>query len=568
VQYRFVWDAPFLISPNDHNTIYTGSQFVHKSSDGGRSWQIISPDLTRNDKTKQQISGGLTPDNIGVEYGDVIYGIAESRVKPGLIWVGTNDGLVQLTQDGGKTWTNVTANIPGAPMWGSFRHIEPSKYDAGTAYVINDAHQENNRDPWVWKTSDYGKSWKLIVNGIPKSPLSYAHIIREDPVRRGLLYLGTENALYVSFDDGEHWQPLQLNLPHAPVYGMVIQEHFNDLVISTYGRGIWILDDLSPLQKLTPETAASNTTLFAPRAAYRFEDYNSNVSSSDDPTAGQNPPYGAAINYWLKAAPAAAPTLTIQDAAGKTVRTLQGTRFAGLNRVTWDLRNEATKPTRMRTKPLYDEPFELDSNGTRDAPGFGPISVLLPPGRYTVQLTVDGQSQSQPLEVRKDPNAFTTAADIAASTQALLKLQDERNAAGDLLNTIEIVRSQIQALHKRLGDDKANASLRTRGDSLEQKFMAIEMTLQDLRETGRGQDGVRWPVGIGGQLGYLAGNIGASGFAPTQQQGAVFVVLQKKLADSKAATDKLIQLDLAAFNKLLQSKGQPPIGLELPKPIP
>ena len=378
VQYRFVWDAPFLISPNDHNTIYTGSQFVHKSSDGGRSWQIISPDLTRNDKTKQQISGGLTPDNIGVEYGDVIYGIAESRVKPGLLWVGTNDGLVQVTQDGGKTWSNVTPTVAGTPMWGSFRHVEPSKYDTGTAYVICDAHQENNRDPWVYKTTDYGKTWKLIVNGIPKSPLSYAHIIREDPVRRGLLYLGTENALYVSFNDGEQWQPLQLNLPHAPVYGMVIQEHFNDLVISTYGRGIWILDDLSPLQKLTPETAAANATLFAPRAAYRFEDYNGNVSSSDDPTAGQNPPYGADINYWLKAAPAAAPTLTIQDAAGKTVRTLQGTRFAGLNRVTWDLRNEATKPARMRTKPLYDEPFELDSNGTRDAPGFGPISVLMP----------------------------------------------------------------------------------------------------------------------------------------------------------------------------------------------
>ena len=568
VQYRFVWDAPFLISPNDHNTIYTGSQFLHKSSDGGRSWQIISPDLTRNDKTKQQISGGLTPDNIGVEYGDVIYGIAESRVKPGLIWVGTNDGLVQLTQDGGKTWSNVTPTTPGTPMWGSFRHIEPSKYDAGTAYLINDAHQENNRDPWVWKTSDYGKSWKLIVNGIPKSPLSYAHIIREDPVRRGLLYLGLENALYVSFDDGEHWQPLQLNLPHAPVYGMVIQEHFNDLVISTYGRGFWILDDLASLQQLTPEVAASNVTLLPPRRAYRFQRYNGNVSSSDDPTAGQNPPYGADLNYWLKAAPQAAPSIAIQDASGKTVRTLQGTRNVGLNRVNWDLRNEGTKQPRMRTKPLYDEPFALDSNGTRDAPGFGSFSVLLPPGRYTVQLTVDGQTQSQPLEVLKDPNSFATDQDIAASSQALLKLQAEQNAAGELLNTIEIVRSQIQALHQRLGDDKANAALRARGDSLEQKFMAVETTLQDLRETGRGQDGVRWPVGVGGQLNYLAGNIGDSDFAPTQQQGAVFVVLQKTLADSKAATDKLIQLDLAALNKLLASKGQPPIGLELPKPIP
>ena len=322
----------------------------------------------------------------------MIYAIAESRAKAGVIWVGTNDGLVQVTQDDGKTWTNVAPNIPGMPMWGSVRHVEPSKYDAATAYIICDAHQENNRDPWVYKTNDYGKTWKLIVTGIPKSMLSYAHIIREDPVRRGLLYLGTENALYASFDDGEHWQPLQMNLPHAPVYGMTIQEHFNDLVISTYGRGIYILDDLSPLQMMTPEIAASNAYLFAPRAAYRWDGYNGNVSGSDDQTAGQNPPTGAGINYWLKAAPQAAPTLTISDSSGKTVRTLTGTRQVGLNRVYWDLNNESTKSPRMRTKPVNDAEFVLDPDGTRDAPGFGTIAVRMPPGRYTVKLTVDGQT--------------------------------------------------------------------------------------------------------------------------------------------------------------------------------
>ena len=204
MKYRFVWDAPFTISPHDHNTVYTGSQFVHMTTDGGRTWQVISPDLTRNDKSKQQMSGGLTPDNIGVEYADVVYAIAESRVQPGVIWTGSNDGLVQVTRDGGK---NVDERhrrtFPGIPTWGSVRHVEPSRYAAGTAYIIVDAHQENNRDPWVYKTTDFGKTWKLIVNGIPKSTLSYAHIIREDPVRRGLLYLGTENALYVSFDDGD-----------------------------------------------------------------------------------------------------------------------------------------------------------------------------------------------------------------------------------------------------------------------------------------------------------------------------------------------------------------------------
>src|SRR5690349_19374424 len=296
VKYRFVWDPPFTISPHDHNRIYTGSQFVHMTTDGGRSWRVISPDLTRNDKSKQQISGGLTPDDIGVEYGDVVYAIAESGTTPGLIWVGTNDGLVQVTRNGGQSWTNVTANIPGILPWGSVRHVEPSRYDAGAAYVIVDGHQENNRDPWVYRTKDYGKTWTLIVNGIPKSPLSYAHIIREDPVRRGLLYLGTENALYVSFDDGDHWTPLQSGLPHAPVYGMAIQEHFNDLVISTYGRGIWIMDDLSPLQQLTPQIQSSRAYFFPVRPAYRFTDIAGNYSMNDDPTAGANPSYGARFN--------------------------------------------------------------------------------------------------------------------------------------------------------------------------------------------------------------------------------------------------------------------------------
>ena len=208
VKYRFIWDAPFEISPHDPKVIYTGSQYVHMSADGGRTWKEISPDLTRNDKSKQQWSGGLTGDNIGVEYGDVVYAIAESRVQKGLIWVGTNDGLVQVTRDGGKAWNNVTANVPGMPMWGSVRHVEPGRHDAATAYIINDAHQENDRAPYVYRTHDFGKTWTKIVNGLPNVPMGYAHIIREDPVRKGLLYLGTENAIYASFDDGDHWQQI------------------------------------------------------------------------------------------------------------------------------------------------------------------------------------------------------------------------------------------------------------------------------------------------------------------------------------------------------------------------
>ena len=561
VKYRFVWDAPFTISPHDHNRIYTGSQFVHMTADGGRTWKEISPDLTRNDRAMQQISGGLTPDNIGVEYGNVIYGIAESRLQPGLIWVGTNDGLVQVTRDGGKTWTNVTANVPNIPKYGSVRHIEPSRYAAGTAYIVVDAHQENNRDPWVYRTADFGKSWTLIVNGIPKSPLSYAHIIREDPVRRGLLYLGTENALYVSFDDGATWAPLQSGLPPAPVYGMVIQEHFNDLVIGTYGRGFYILDDLSPLQKLTPDVMASAAHLFPPRAAYRFIDVPGNYASNDDPTVGSNPAGDVVINYWLKSAPQAAPSIAILDASGKTVRTLTGTRRVGINRLWWNLMNDPTKTPRLRTKPLFNAEFTMDADGTRPAPGFGTFTVQMPPGRYTVKLTVDGKSFTQPLEVRRDPNSTATAADIRARTDLLLAMQATANATVDMLTSIEAVRSQIGTMS---AVTSTPADVRTAGDSLDRKFIGVEQTIVDLRLTGRGQDEVRWPVKLGGQLSYLAGGIGSSDFAPTAQQRSVNETLVKQMRDTRQALEQLMNRDLKAFNDLLRSRGLKTIDVTLP----
>jgi hypothetical protein len=266
------------------------------------------------------LSGGLTGDNIGVEYAGVVFGLAESPIEPGLIWAGTNDGLLQVTRDGGATWTNVTRNMPGLPEWIAVRSIAPSRYAAGTAYVAADGHQVNIRDPHIYRTRDYGRNWEKITDGIPSSMLSYTKVIAEDPVRQGLLYVGTENAIYVSFDDGDNWQPLQNNLPHAPVSGIVIQEHFNDLVVGTYGRGFWILDDLSPIQQLTSDVLASAAHLFAPRATYRFRDITRPSTPYDDPTIGQNPEYGASINYWLAAPAAEAPTIEILDDAGTLVR--------------------------------------------------------------------------------------------------------------------------------------------------------------------------------------------------------------------------------------------------------
>ncbi len=567
VKYRFVWTMPLTISPHDRNKVYVGSQHVHVTTDGGRSWQVISPDLTLNDKTKQQISGGLTPDNIGVEYGNVVFSIAESRVTAGLIWVGTNDGLVQLTRDGGKTWTNVTRNIPGIPTWGTVSSIEPSKYAAGTAYITVDAHQENNRDPWVYRTTDFGATWKLIVTGIPKSMLSYAHVIREDPVRRGLLYLGTENALYVTFDDGESWQSMQTNLPPAPVYWLRVQEHFNDLVVGTYGRGFWIMDDLTALQQLTPAVTAAGAHLFVPRAAYRFRTIPGQVSMNDDPSDGVNPTYGASISYWLKSAAQGPVTLTVQDAQGRAVRTLTGTSRAGINRVHWDLRNEPTRAVMLRTPPLFGADIQLGADSTRPAPGFGRLSVLMPPGRYTVKLAVGGQEFTQPLEVRADPNVGAKDADIRAQTETLLRLQNDVNTVADMVNTIEIVRSQAQGVVASLASDAARADVRAAADSLERKFIALEENLHQLRLTGQGQDGVRWPSKLGSKTIYLANGIASSDFPPTTQQREVHTIFQAEIRTHRAALERLIAEDLAKYNELAKRRGGREISVQLPRVV-
>ena len=302
-RYRFVWDAPLQISPHDSNTIYVGSQHVHRTTNGGQSWEVISPDLTLNDRSRMGSSGGLTPDNIGVEYAGVVYGIAESPQGAGAHLGGhqrrARAADARQRQDVDQRDEEPAGPHPrGARCAASRRRATTS----GTAYLTVDGHQVNNRDPWVYRTTDYGATWKLIVNGIPKSMLSYAKVIYEDPVRRGMLYLGTENAIYVTFDAGDTWQPLQNDLPHAPVSGIVVQEHFNDLVISTYGRGFYILDDLTPLRAMTAEVLNADAHLFTPRAAYRFRGITAPSTPYDDPTVGENPQYGATLNYYLKGA--------------------------------------------------------------------------------------------------------------------------------------------------------------------------------------------------------------------------------------------------------------------------
>jgi photosystem II stability/assembly factor-like uncharacterized protein len=559
-RYRFVWDAPLQISPHDSNTIYVGSQHIHRTTNGGQSWEVISPDLTLNDRTKMGSSGGLTPDNIGVEYAGVVYGIAESPRVKGLIWAGSNDGLVQLTRDNGKTWTNVTKNLPGLPPWLSVRSLAPSRYDDGTAFVAIDGHQANNRDPWVYRTTDFGATWKLIVTGIPKSALSYTKVIYEDPVRRGMLYLGTENAIYVTFDAGDTWQPLQNDLPAAPVSGIVVQEHFHDLVISTYGRGFYILDDLTALRAMTPQVLAADGHLFEPRAAYRFRGITAPSTPYDDPTVGENPPYGAGINYYLRQPVPAGGTVTITNARNEVVRTFPAPGGAGLNRVHWDLRFTPTKALRFRTDPMYGHELPLGEDDTRPPAGGNPqIAVLAPPGAYMVKLTIGGRDYTQPLTVLKDPHSGGTEADITAQTTLLTSLRDGLNSGVDAVNQLEFMRAQVQSIQRTASDAEVKQMAARVHDALSE----VEMNLYDLRITG-GQDGVRYAAKLLSRFSYLANGVSGSDFKPTDQHLEVAKLLGERMQTQLGQLKSTVEKDVAAFNELLRRHAAGQVVTRLP----
>jgi photosystem II stability/assembly factor-like uncharacterized protein len=589
VKYRFNWEFPVTISPHDHNKVYVGSQFVHVTADGGNSWQVISPDLTRNDKSRQGSSGGLTPDNIGVEYAGTVFAIAESPKDASVIWAGTNDGLVQITRDGGKNWTNVTKNIPNMLDWGTVSNIEASRYDAGTAYITVDGHQVNNRDPYVYKTSDYGKTWTSITNGIAHGMLSYAHCIREDPVRKGLLYLGTENALYVSFDDGKNWQPLQTSLPHAPVYWIAVQERFHDLNLATYGRGFWILDDITPLEELTPEILASNAHLFALRDAYRFRPLSQPVSVTYDPTGGHNPPYGAPVNFYLKSklGEKDRAKIAISDANGKVVREIecgparedsaQRPQAAGggggggggeeeggparcevkpgINRYWWNLRTERATEVKLKTPPTYSPDVPLGREGFRAAPSVDRLALLVPPGTYTVTLTVGGEKSTQKLNVLKDPHSTGSEDDIRAQLQLVSALRDEMNTLAESVNQIESIRAQLAALDKQLGTDDESKTIRKAAGELADKLTAAEGKVIQLKATGRGQDDVRYTPMLMQKISYLADEVASStDFPPTTQQSEVQQELKKQGDESLQEMRAVIDADVAGFNSMLRDK--------------
>jgi|TARA_B110000483_G_scaffold36427_1_gene44581 photosystem II stability/assembly factor-like uncharacterized protein len=535
LKYRFQWTFPLLISPHDNKTVYVTSQYVHKTTNDGQSWEIISPDLSLDDEKMQGFSGGLTGDNIAVEYANVIYAFDESPIKKGVFWAGTNDGLVHVSQDDGKTWNNVTKNIPDLPEYGVVRNIEASKWHVGKAYLTIDFHQEGNFAPYVYKTENFGKSWKKITEGIKEGNLSYTRCIKEDPVKEGLLYLGTENTLYFSFDDGEHWQEMMPNLPHTPMYWIDIQEHFNDLVLGTYGRGIWILDDLSPFQQMDKSIIKKKMHLFDLKSSYRFHSITSSLQMFPEASTGTDPPNGASINYWLQEKQEV--EIIILNAENDTIKTIKDKGIKGFNRVWWDFQGESTDDITLRTKPLYAEWVSLDKNRERKVPF--KLSIMAPPGTYHVLLKLGEEVMSKKLEVIKDPHSEGTLADIRLQNGLMKKIYDDLNITANYINSMEIARRQLLDLKSILSNTNQKEVLIALVDSLALDFLNLEKKLIQLKATGTGQDDVRFKKMIGEKLAYLGGNVPNADFRPADSYYEVYELLSDRLKEVGVQFEKL-----------------------------
>ncbi len=549
--HRFQWTAPVLISPHDPNVLYHGGERLFKTTDGGVHWEVISPDLTRNDKRKQQPSGGdITLDDTGTEYYDTIFAVTESPITAGLIWVGTDDGLIQLTRDGGKSWKNVTPR--DLPAWSRISLIDASPFDPGTAYVAIDRHQNDDLHPYIYKTSDYGTSWSKIVNGIADT--AFARAVREDVKKRGLLYAGTESGVYVSFDDGANWRPLKLNLPTTPVHDLEVKD--NDLIVATHGRAFWILDDLSPLRQYRDEIAQKDLFLYTPADAYRIQAGASGEHHSSKLT-GQNPPAGAVIYYYLKDAPKPDQEMRLEilDGTGKVVRKYSSLEMApldepldpdqkkpekeikasaGLNRFVWDLRYEEAHHV-----PGYYL-WEYGS-GAR-----GPVAV---PGKYQARLTVEGKSETEPFEVKLDPRVHVSPADLEQQFNMLSLIQANLNSVYDTVNQIQDVRSQLLGLKRRLPESVSTKAIATSADDLDKKITAVRDQLVNLTISAN-EDSLAYPPQIDAKWAYLAMDVGSADSAPTQAEEEQFNKLKRETQSVMSRWDHIQHEDLAAFQKL------------------
>ena len=593
IKYRCHWTAPLAIDPFDHNTVYYGCQVIFKTSNGGQSWSVISPDLSTQDPAHIVPSGGIVGDNLGQFYGELVFAIAPSKIQKGLIWAGTNDGQVWYTEDGTQ-WNNVTKNISGLPPLGTITSIAPSVFNPRTAYISVDFHLVDNRDPYIYKTTDLGKTWKLISGNLPKHELSYVRTIAEDPNCAGLLFAGTGNDLFYSLDDGGRWTALDTGLPHAPVTWAVVQKNFHDLVVSTYGRGIYILDDISPLEQLAKNHSDAAVTLFEPRQNYRF-------------TRGGK----AMLTFSVKTSPKDPVQLEILDSEGKVIRKLDTKARAGMNRVMWDLRYESPRVIALRTvapdnSHIWDEPRFRDAD-SRPITHWGSkpaeVGPSVAPGKYEVRLKVEDKTYTQPLVILRDPHSPGSDADIELSVKTLRRITGDIQHVSDEVNQMEWMRKQLEVVKAMLRPEQKNAAgkndeddeddyegpapppaaaqvltgteakrkadlLRAAEDfdkkllDIENKFVSPALLNSDDKYFVEPYKLYLNLIWLNAQVGTGGGDVaGGADFAPTDTQMDLLKGFESEISTADADYEKLLKEDLPGLNRSLEQSNVVPVTL-------
>ena len=602
-KYRFQWTYPIVISPHNPGRMYVGSSVIFQTDDEGQTFKPISPDLTRHDPHTLGASGGpITKDQTSVEYYATVFTIAESPRTAGVIWAGSDDGLVHVTRDGGRTWKNVTP--AGLPEWARVSMIDASNFASGTAYVAANRYQLDDMKPYLYKTNDYGATWTLITNGIPAT--EFTRVLREDPERAGLLYAGTERGVWVSFDDGSNWQSLRRNLPLVPIHDLVVKE--GDLIAATHGRSFWILDDLSALRQISPEIHRAPAHLFKPRKVYRagFGGGGGNGAAGGHPT-GANPPSGGVVYYSL-AQPRQLVTIDFLDPQGKVIRsfTSQQDPKVAADSIRADSIRSARNDSLRRAGVTPDTTTRAEARGEEAPPSEeGPVrrpppprvankaglnmfawnlrypdpsifenmilwagSIAGPvvlPGTYAVRLNVNGQRYTQPFTIVKDPRS--TATDVALKEQFdfLMRIRDKTSQANDAVKTIRNMKAQLADRAKKMGPsegasrlpiDQARAFSRVATD-LSNRLSAIEGEIYQVRNQS-GQDPLNYPIKLNNKIAALAGVVGGTDAKPTSASYTVFNDLSAQLDRQLSAIRGALDL-LPSINATLKAAGLPSI---------
>ncbi len=536
-KYRFQWNFPILFSIHDKHTLYAAGNVLFKTTNGGENWEAISGDLTRNDTTKQISSGGpITKDNTGVEYYCTIFTLAESPLKAGIIWTGSDDGLIHVTTDGGKNWKNVTPPADLLPEWAQINSIEANPFNEGGLYVAATRYKSDDYKPYLLKTDDFGKSWKKITAGIDEN--HFTRVVRADTKRKGLLFAGTEEGMYISFNDGNNWQKFQMNLPIVPITDITIKNE--DLIVATQGRSFWMIDDITSLRKVNAEITAKNFYLFSPRGSYRIE----GSGRSDGITSGKNLQSGVILNYYFKEMPDSnSVELKIYDGNKKIIRSFKpkskerGDRLPikkGLQQFIWDMNYPGAE--------RFDGLILWSGGGLR-----GPLAV---PGSYSAVLVYGKDSVETPFTILKDPRSSASEKDLQDQFDFVLSTRDKLTEMHRAVKQLRNIRKQISGVNDRIKNFKNADDAKKVGEFINKKITAVEEALYQTKNRSE-QDPLNFPVRLNDKLASLNGSVADGNFKPTQQAYEVRKELVEKIDSELKKLKEVIDNDIPQFNKLV-----------------